>query len=46
MNSDPSTSDDPPAARRRGPSLEWHWALLIVLVGTVAMGLAIRSLLP
>jgi hypothetical protein len=30
--------------QRSGPALEWYWVMLIVLVGTVSMGFAIRAL--
>ncbi|HMJ10676.1 MAG TPA: hypothetical protein VK524_04670 [Polyangiaceae bacterium] len=32
--------------RRKGPVVAWYWAMLIVLTGTIAMGLGIRALFP
>ena len=42
MQSEPQSRD----RGRRGPVIAWYWAMLIVLSGTVAMGLGIRALFP
>lgn len=43
MHSEPESRD---RGRRQGPVIAWYWAMLIVLTGTVAMGLGIRALFP